>query len=133
MLKAKREAVRKWIVSQFGQFLNQLPKWKGCVFRCAVACVLEWTEILQVGPGLSAEVSCRAVLGACTSALGGLAESTAKPGRGRALSWSWPAELGPLLGDYSEEPARWFLTGSVGVQPALYRTTNSLKIRGRKP
>lgn len=66
-----------------------------------------------MGPGLNAEVSCRAVLGACTSAGRGLAESTAKPGRGRALGWSWPAELGHLLGDYLEEPACWFLTGSV--------------------
>lgn len=67
------------------------------------------------GAGLNAEVSCRAVLGAGTSAVRGLAESTAVPGRGCALGWSWPAELDHLLGDYSEEPPRWVLTESVRV------------------
>lgn len=59
------------------------------------------------GAGLNAEVSCRAVLG--------LAESTVVPGRGCAPSWSWPAELDHLLGDYSEEPPCWVLTESVRV------------------
>lgn len=86
IVKAKRNAVRKWIVSQFGQFLSQLPKQKGSVFRCTVVCVLQWIEILQVGAGLNAGLRCRAVLGACTSAVRGLAESTAKPGRGCSLA-----------------------------------------------
>lgn len=83
------------------------------MFRCTVVCVLQWIEILQVRAGLNAEVSCRAVLGACTSAVRGMAESTAKPGRACALSWSWPAEPGHLFGDYREEAAHWALTGSV--------------------
>lgn len=86
IVKAKRKPVRRWIVSQFGQFFSQLPKLKGSVFRCTVVCVLQWIEILQVGTGLNAGVSCRAVLSACTSTVKSLAESTAKPGRGCALA-----------------------------------------------
>lgn len=64
------------------------------------------------------------MLGACTSALRGLAESTAKPGGGHALSWSWQAQLGHLLGDCSEEPVSNSLVSNrvcwgVGVASAV--------------